>query len=166
MALRARNKILTDALKAVEDAATEQLKTNFDLVWFARNRSEYHVSVRAQCMPTVVLYPCLTQRISRMCTTRIPLLMTGRYPNHATSKKLDKSEEHRTEIEKLRSADGDYHHGFHCGLLAASRLFKDHSDILHVNEIEVRFSIFTMALCVHIFIHAKHVFYICCYCRN
>jgi hypothetical protein len=36
--LRARNKILTDALQAVKESATDQAKRNFDLVWFARNR--------------------------------------------------------------------------------------------------------------------------------
>lgn len=40
LALRARNKILTDALKAVKEQADEQAKRNFELVWFARNRSK------------------------------------------------------------------------------------------------------------------------------
>ncbi len=38
IALRAENKVLRQALKAVEDTATEQLKKSFELVWFARNR--------------------------------------------------------------------------------------------------------------------------------
>ena len=38
IALRAENKVLRQALKSVEDTATEQLKKSFELVWFARNR--------------------------------------------------------------------------------------------------------------------------------
>ena len=38
IALRAENKVLRQALNAVEDTATEQLKKSFELVWFARNR--------------------------------------------------------------------------------------------------------------------------------
>jgi hypothetical protein len=41
------------------------------------------------------------------------------------------------EISKLFTPDGDYHHGFHTGVLAASRLFKEQADILDVNEHEV-----------------------------
>ena len=41
LALRARNKILTDVLKAVKEQADEKAKYNFELVWFARNRSKY-----------------------------------------------------------------------------------------------------------------------------
>ena len=38
MALRARNKVLTEALQGVNESATKAFKKNFDLVWFARNR--------------------------------------------------------------------------------------------------------------------------------
>jgi hypothetical protein len=40
LALRARNKILSDTLKAVKEQADEKAKRNFELVWFARNRSK------------------------------------------------------------------------------------------------------------------------------
>jgi hypothetical protein len=42
--------------------------------------------------------------------------------------------EHKEEIEKLRSDDGDFHHGFNSGVLAAVRMFMQKSDILHINE--------------------------------
>ena len=66
--------------------------------------------------------------------TPMPPLTAGRYPNHAVSKRLEASERHMREIRKLRTNDGDYYHGFHSGVLASARLFKDHADILHVNE--------------------------------
>lgn len=34
----------------------------------------------------------------------------------------------------LRTAEADFHHGFHSGVLAAARMFKEQSDILHINE--------------------------------
>lgn len=98
IALRARNKVLTGALKAVKDAAQDHSKLRHELVWYARNRC--------------------------------------RYPNHAASKRLDMSKEHCDEIDKLRSDDGDYHHGFNSGVLAAARMFEAHADILHVNDEE------------------------------
>lgn len=58
-----------------------------------------------------------------------------RYPNHSASKRIDSSEAYKKDIEKLRSNDGDYHHGFNCGVLAAARMFADQADILHVNEL-------------------------------
>lgn len=65
---------------------------------------------------------------------RYSCLSAGRYPNHEASKRLESSEEHREELEKLRSADGDYYHGFHSGVLATANMFKDHADILHINK--------------------------------
>ena len=59
---------------------------------------------------------------------------TDRYPNHPDSKRID--EEHKEEIQKLRSEDGDFHHGFNTGLLAAARLFKEKADVLHINQFE------------------------------
>ena len=49
----------------------------------------------------------------------------SRYPNHDKSKFLDTSQEHKEDIEKLRSHDCDYHHGMNCGVLAATRMFKE-----------------------------------------
>mmetsp|Transcript_37462 Transcript_37462/g.76242 ORF Transcript_37462/g.76242 Transcript_37462/m.76242 type:complete len:149 (-) Transcript_37462:557-1003(-) len=100
IALRAENKVLREALKAVEDTATEQLKKSFELVWFARNRC--------------------------------------RYPNHEASKRIETAEEHQKALSKLRGPDCDFHHGFNSGLLAASRMFKDHADISHLELHEVR----------------------------
>ena len=37
-ALKTRNKVLTDALKAIKHTAEEEEKKHYDLVWFARNR--------------------------------------------------------------------------------------------------------------------------------
>lgn len=97
IALRARNQVLTDALKAIQDTAAKEEKRLYDLVWFARNRS--------------------------------------RYPNHQSRYRIESSEEHKKELENLQSDNADFYHGMHAGLLAASRLFKEHSDILHINEI-------------------------------
>jgi hypothetical protein len=58
-----------------------------------------------------------------------------RYPNHEASKRIDK--EQKEEIEKLRSDDGDYHHGFNSGVLATVRMFKEKADILHINDFKV-----------------------------
>ena len=57
-----------------------------------------------------------------------------RYPNNPASKRID--EEHKDEIDKLRSDDGDFHHGFNTGLLAAARMFKEKADVLHINEFD------------------------------
>ena len=38
LVLRARNKVLTDALSAVKQSASKEMKKRFDLVWFARYR--------------------------------------------------------------------------------------------------------------------------------
>ena len=97
-ALRIRNKVLTESLAAIKDAASEETKKNFDLVWFAKNRY--------------------------------------RHPNHEASKRIDG--EYQDDIAKLKRNDGDFHHGFHTGLLAASRMFKEKADILHINNYEVR----------------------------
>ena len=42
-ALRARNKLLSEALANVNESAKKAFKKNFDLVWFARNRCTYHL---------------------------------------------------------------------------------------------------------------------------
>jgi hypothetical protein len=39
-ALRARNKVLTDALKAIKETADKEALRHYELVWFARNRSK------------------------------------------------------------------------------------------------------------------------------
>ncbi|KAL7462923.1 hypothetical protein ACHAXS_003292 [Conticribra weissflogii] len=52
-----------------------------------------------------------------------------RYPAHKVSNWLDKSDEHSDDIKALKGSNGDYHHGFNSGLLAASRMFKEHVDI-------------------------------------
>ena len=44
LTLRARNKILTDALAAIKESASEEMKKKFDLVWFARYRCKYILS--------------------------------------------------------------------------------------------------------------------------
>lgn len=64
-------------------------------------------------------------------------LHIDRYPNHEASKRLEASEEHREELQKLRGADGDYFHGLHSGILAASKMFQQHADILHINDHDV-----------------------------
>ena len=61
----------------------------------------------------------------------------GRYPNHEASKRIENAEEHKDAISDLRGQDADYHHGFNSGLLAASRLFKEHADISHLDLHEV-----------------------------
>lgn len=42
-ALRARNKVLTDALKAIKETADKEVHSNYELVWFARNRSKCQI---------------------------------------------------------------------------------------------------------------------------
>ena len=59
---------------------------------------------------------------------------TGRYPTHDASKRIEQSNAHKEELAKLTTPDGDYHHGVHCGLLAASRMFQKQADILHVAD--------------------------------
>ena len=46
IALRARNKVLAEALKGVNESATKAFKKNFDLVWFARNRCTFLLEVQ------------------------------------------------------------------------------------------------------------------------
>ena len=64
----------------------------------------------------------------------LPLVSTARYPSHQVSKWLDSSKEHSRDIDNLHSVDGDFHHGFNSGVLAASRMFKDHADVSHVSN--------------------------------
>mmetsp|Transcript_28869 Transcript_28869/g.44374 ORF Transcript_28869/g.44374 Transcript_28869/m.44374 type:complete len:160 (+) Transcript_28869:1-480(+) len=96
--LKARNRVLLNALKSISKSAEDHYKKSFELVWFANNRT--------------------------------------RFPNHEVSKWLDHSEEHREDIRNLRSDDGDFHHGFNSGVLAATRMFMDHADLSHVNNFE------------------------------
>ena len=63
--------------------------------------------------------------------------MSGRYPNHEASKRIETAEEHQKALSDLRGPDCDFHHGFNSGLLAASRMFKDHADISHLELHEV-----------------------------
>lgn len=65
---------------------------------------------------------------------RLPFVSTARYPSHQVSKWLDSSKEHSRDIDNLHSVDGDFHHGFNSGVLAASRMFKDHADVSHVSN--------------------------------
>ena len=52
-----------------------------------------------------------------------------RYPSHEASKWLDNSKEHSDDIDNLRGMNGDFHHGFNSGMLAASRMFKEQADV-------------------------------------
>jgi hypothetical protein len=92
--LLVHNKVLATALKQIQSCAEEHSKHNFELVWFALNRT--------------------------------------RYPNHPASKNIKKSESHREDLDKLRSNECDFHHGFNSGVLATSRLFKQISDVSFV----------------------------------
>ena len=92
--LRARNKVLTDALQHIQETAKAEIQHKYDLVWFARNRS--------------------------------------RYPNHTSRKRIEQSEQHQEELEKLKTPEADFYHGMHTGLLAAARLFQQQADILHI----------------------------------
>lgn len=68
-----------------------------------------------------------------MMANRLTLSMTtGRYPLHQARKRIE--EEHGEELKKLHTPEGDFVHGIHAGILAASRMFEKHADILHVNE--------------------------------
>ncbi|KAL9184421.1 hypothetical protein ACHAXT_002507 [Thalassiosira profunda] len=59
-----------------------------------------------------------------------------RYPSHEASKWLDHSKEHSHDIEDLHSGDADYFHGFNSGVLAASRMFKEHAEVSSVDSDE------------------------------
>ena len=58
----------------------------------------------------------------------------SRYPNHESRHRIQNAEEYQDELAKLMTGEADFHHGMHTGLLAASRLFKDYADILHIND--------------------------------
>ena len=58
-----------------------------------------------------------------------------RYPCHEDSKRIETSEEHQEDIEKLRGYDGDYHHGFNAGVLAMAHLVQDLSDSSHHEKV-------------------------------
>ena len=78
--------------------------------------------------------------------SRSPRSHLDRYPNHEASKRIEETEEYKAEIQKLRDNDGDFHHGFNTGVLAATRMFKEKADILHVNDFEVRIILLKFAL--------------------
>ena len=63
----------------------------------------------------------------------------ARYPNHDASKRIQQSEEHREDLDLLKSDDADYHHGFHAGALATARMFKEHAEGLDVASNDVSF---------------------------
>lgn len=70
-------------------------------------------------------------RIRVVCSHPI----SGRFPLHEDRKRIER--QHSNEIEKLHTNDGDYHHGIHSGILAASRMFKKHADIVeHIEDEE------------------------------
>eukprot|EP00956_Cyclotella_meneghiniana_P009048 scaffold12414_cov84-Cyclotella_meneghiniana.AAC.9 len=101
--LRTQNKVLKAAINAVKDTATEKLTKSYELNYLCKhtaNSWEYFV-------PSFI----------------------ARFPTHPASKWLDHSEKHKDEIDKLHSMDGDFHHGFNSGVLAAARMFKDHTEI-------------------------------------
>jgi len=60
-----------------------------------------------------------------------------RYPSHEARKRIETSDDHREDLDKLKTQEADCHHGFHSGVLAAARMFKEQSDVLHVNEHDV-----------------------------
>lgn len=60
------------------------------------------------------------------------LVSPARYPNHSERKRIET--EHKEELTKLHTPDGDYYHGLNSGCLAAARLFAQQADVLHVNE--------------------------------
>ena len=66
-----------------------------------------------------------------ICTALYP---SARYPSHEASKWLDHSKEHSHDIEDLHSGDADYFHGFNSGVLAASRMFKEHAEVANVDS--------------------------------
>lgn len=78
-------------------------------------------------------YLIITMSANRIMNN-VECLITARYPAHEVSKWLDHSEEHSTDIDNLHGADGDFHHGFNSGVLAASRMFKDHADVSEVQS--------------------------------
>lgn len=41
LTLRAQNKVLTEALKAVKESAAAQAKKNYDLAWYAKYRCKF-----------------------------------------------------------------------------------------------------------------------------
>lgn len=59
--------------------------------------------------------------------------MTGRYPLHPERKRIER--QHSEELEKLKTPEGDYHHGIHAGILATTRMFEKQAEsILSVEE--------------------------------
>ena len=57
---------------------------------------------------------------------------TARYPIHSERKRIEK--DHAGELAKLHTADGDFFHGTHAGVLATARMFKEQADVLHVKD--------------------------------
>ena len=93
------------------------------------------------CLYRIFILQCAIHLFTFVTNCNV-IPITARFPTHAASKWLDHSEEHKNDIEKLRSMDGDFHHGFNSGMLAAARLFKDHAeaaveaDAEHIQEAE------------------------------
>ena len=57
-----------------------------------------------------------------------------RFPTSEHSRRIEETPQYKDLIEDLRGPDGDYHHGFNCGLLAAARLFRSHSEMNDTKE--------------------------------
>lgn len=115
--------MLTEALAAIKESASDEMMRRYDLVWFAKYRCKFLQDNGAG--PIFHSFPYFH------CTK---IGSKDRYPNHKESKRID--QQHKAEIEKLRSEDGDFHHGFNTGLLAAARMFKDKADVAHINKFE------------------------------
>jgi GNAT superfamily N-acetyltransferase len=56
-----------------------------------------------------------------------------RYSNHEASSRIDKG--YKEEIPELRSDEGDFHHSFNSGVLAASPMFASQADVLHIKDL-------------------------------
>lgn len=69
----------------------------------------------------------------------------SRFPNHEARKRIESDRQHAPELEKLNTAEADYFHGIHSGILAATRVFEKQADILHVNQKEDPHEVLTEA---------------------
>jgi len=134
--LRAKNAVLTDALKDIKKTAQQEAKKHYDLVWYARNRCKSlleggTMTGRQRTRVTSI------HRWSYFCCFANPVFFfcyySGRYPLHKERKRIE--EEHADELKKLETNDADYHHGMHVGLLAATKLFEQHAEVIeHVEK--------------------------------
>lgn len=123
LVLRARNKLLTQALAAIHSSSEKELKKRYDLVWFAKYR----------CKSSLQFASNDDIPVPRKLTT--PFAFTDRHPNHEASERIDK--EYQEDIEKLRGEDGDFHHGFNSGVLAAARMAKSIAEVAKADDFEV-----------------------------